>query len=112
MTYNTNAVTSRIEVLNGAKIAAGTYKSGQLLGRLTATGVFTAYDSDGEDGEEIICAVCAIDALIPTGGGNTPVAKGEFIREGVAAVMAGLASPVTLTDVIVGQCWDAGIILN
>jgi hypothetical protein len=112
MTYNTNALTSRISVLNGAKIAAGTYKSGQLLGRLTATGVFTAYDADGNDGKEIVCAVCVNDAVIPDGDGNMPVARGEFIREGVAAAMAGLAAPVALTDVLVGQCWDAGIILN
>jgi hypothetical protein len=56
--------------------------------------------------------VCLNDAVIPTGGGNAPVARGEFIREGVAAVMAALAAPVTLDDALVGQCWDAGIILN
>jgi hypothetical protein len=118
MTYNTNAVTSRVSVLNGAKFAPGTYKSGQLLGRLTATGEFTAYnaafdpDKDDPTGKEIVAAVCLNDVTVPAGGGNAPVARGEFIREGVSAVMAGLKVPVTLTDVIARQCWDAGIILN
>jgi hypothetical protein len=109
MTYNTNAVTSRISVLNGAKIAAGTYKSGQLLGRLTATGIFTALIAPPQTstGAEIPSAVCLNDVVIPVGGGTAPVAKGEFIREGVAA-----ATPVSLSDVVIGQCWDAGIILN
>jgi hypothetical protein len=112
MNYLTNAVEGRVSVLNGAKFAAGTYKGGQLLGRVTASGAFTAYDAAGVDGSEMVSAVCAGDAVIPVGGGNAPVARGEYVREGVAAVMLGLAVPVTLDDVLVGQCWDAGIILN
>jgi hypothetical protein len=117
MRYNTNAVTERISVLNSAKLAAGTYKSGQLLGRLTATGEFTAYNSafdpeeDDPTGAELVSAVCLND-VITTGGFTAPVARGEFIREGVAAVMKGLTPSVPLTDALVGQCWDAGIILN
>jgi hypothetical protein len=112
MNYLTNAVEGRVSVLNGAKFAAGTYKAGQLLGRVTASGAFTAYDPEGEDGSEMVSAVCAGNVVIPNGGGNAPVARGEFVREGVAAVMAGLTPSVTLGDVLVGQCWDAGIILN
>ena len=112
MTYNTNAITSRISVLNGAKMAEGTYKSGQLLGRVTGSGAFAAYNPGGDDGTELVAAVCLNDTVIPVGGGNAPIASGEFIREGVAAVMAGLSPAVPLTDVLIGQCWDAGIILN
>jgi hypothetical protein len=110
MTYNTNAITGRISVLNNAKFVAGTYKSGQLLGRVA--GGFTTYDASKTDGSQLIAAVCLNDVGIPTGGGYAPVSRGEFIREGVAAVMAALTTPVTLDDALVGQCWDAGIILN
>ncbi|MDR1469330.1 MAG: head decoration protein [Spirochaetaceae bacterium] len=111
MTYNTNAITARVTVLNGALLAAGTYKSGQLLGKLTASGKFTLYVPGVSTGAQTITAVCLNDVTLAADG-RAPVARGEFIREGVAAVMAGLASPVTLTDILVGQCWDAGIILN
>ena len=111
MNYNTNAVTARITVLNGALLAAGTYKSGQLLGKLTASGKFTAYAAGAATGAQTISAVCLNDVTLAADG-YAPVARGEFVREGVAAVMAGLAAPVTLTDILVGQCWDAGIVLN
>lgn len=110
--YITEDIVVKATVLNRAKYANGTYKKGQLLGRISASGAFTAYASGSSDGSQIIAAVClkdmTISANLPTG----PVARGEFSRAGVAAVMSSLSTPVTLSDVIIGQCWDAGIILN
>jgi hypothetical protein len=82
------------------------------LGRVTASGTFAAYNAGGSDGTQLVAAVCLNDTVILAGGGFAPVCKGEFFREGVAAVMAGLASPVTLDAPLIGQCWDEGIILN
>jgi hypothetical protein len=110
--YNTEDVIVRAQVMNAAKYAAGTYKKGQLLGRLTANGVFTPYTSGVTTGAEIIAAVCPVDITIDTVVTTAPVARGEFSRAGVAAVMASLGTPVALTDALIGQCWDAGIILN
>jgi hypothetical protein len=110
--YNTNAITSRIIVLNNAKFAAGTYKRGQLVGMTTATGVFATYNASGTGGIEQITAVVLNDVTIDSTNTTAAVARGEFNRDGVAAVMASLTAPVMLTDAIVGQCWDAGIILN
>jgi hypothetical protein len=110
MSYNTNAVTSRITVQNSAKLAAGSYKSGQLLGRLTASGIYTALTAiptSDATGSEIPRAVCVYDVDIPNGGGAAAIAKGEFILEGVKA-----ATPVTIVPIQLGQCFDAGIILN
>jgi hypothetical protein len=107
--YNTNAITSRVSVQNGAKLAAGTYKSGQLLGRITASGVYTALTTipgSNPTGSEIPRAVCLNDVTL-TAAGYADIARGEFIKEGVMA-----ATPVTLVDIQIGQCFDAGIILN
>jgi hypothetical protein len=104
--YQTEDIVVRAETLNSAKYANGTYKKGQLLGRVTA------YASGGSDGSQIVAAVCpkdlTISASLPTG----PVARGEFSRKGVKAVLESLNPAVSLNDQLVGQCWDAGIILN
>jgi hypothetical protein len=110
--YNTENIIVKARILNTAKYAAGTYKKGQLLGRITASGLFTAYDSEAETGAEIVSAVCPVDITINSSVPAAPVARGEFSRQGVATVMASLGTPVTLTDALIGQCWDAGIILN
>jgi hypothetical protein len=56
--------------------------------------------------------VCPADITIDAGRAAGPVARGEFSRAGVAAVMASLSPAVALDDKLIGQCWDAGIILN
>ncbi|MDR0374403.1 MAG: hypothetical protein LBH85_01585 [Treponema sp.] len=119
--YNTENIIVKPRIQNAAKYAAGSYRKGQLLGRINATGLFTAYNPDfeldGDDnpiitGAETVRAVCPADIIIDSTVTTGPVARGEFSRDGVAAVMASLASPITLTDALIGQCWDAGIILN
>jgi hypothetical protein len=110
--YGTEAVLFRVTVLNAAKYAVGTYKKGQLLGRLTASGAFCAYNSAVSTGAEVIAAVCPADITIDTVVTTGPVARGEFSRAGVKEVMASLSPAVSLDDQLIGQCWDAGIILN
>ena len=110
--YPTEDIVFRASVLNAAKYAAGTYRKGQLLGRLTANGAFCAYDGSADTGAEIVCALCPADITIDTAIPTGPAARGEFSRAGVAAVMASLSPAVALDDTLTGQCWDAGIILN
>jgi hypothetical protein len=112
VTYLTEDTFVSAKVQNLAPFAAGTYKRGQLVGRLTTNGKYTTYDAAGDDGSETIRAVVVNDAIVSSGGGYGAIARGEFIKEGVTAVMAGLGEPVAMNDSIVGQCWDAGIILN
>jgi hypothetical protein len=110
--YGTEDIIVRSEVLNAAKYAAGTYKNGQLLGRLTATGAFCVYNGALATGAEIIAGVCPADVTIDAARPAGPVIRGEFSRAGVAAVMASLTPAVALDDKLIGQCRDAGIILN
>jgi hypothetical protein len=111
--YITEVVAFKAEVLNAAEYVPGTYKKGQLVGRLNATGKFCPYNSAVSTGAEVIAAVCPADMVIEaTARTAGPAARGEFSREGVAAVMASLATPVALDAKLIGQCWDAGIILN
>lgn len=109
--YLTNRVFGRITVLNGALFAAGSYKEGQLLGQLRASGKFTTFNAAVDTGAETIAGVAVKDITL-TVDGYAPVAKGEFNKTGVASVMASLATPVTVTDLIVSQCFNAGIFLN
>jgi hypothetical protein len=95
----------RAAVLNNAAVAAGTYKRGQLLSLAAGTGVFGAYGSGPA------AAVCVNDIVLAAQG-NTAVAKGEFEKESIAAVNAGLSVPVALDDKIIGECFSAGIFLN
>ena len=98
-------------VRSDALFKTGTYKRGQIVGKLTADGGYTTYVSGAATGAEIISAVCMKDAVL-TGDDYLPIAKGEFQKVGVQAVMSALATPITLTDKLLGECDDAGIILN
>jgi hypothetical protein len=106
VTYDSEGIIVNAEALNAAPYAAGTYKKGQLLGRVDSSGVFGAYSAAAENGLEVIRAVCPDDFTATTAGQKHPVLRGEFSRAGVAAVMG------SLTDALVGMCFDAGIILN
>jgi hypothetical protein len=110
--YRTEDIIVRAEIQNAAPYAAGTYKKGQLLGRVTATGAFKAYTAGASDGSQIIAALCPQDMTASAANPTGPIARGEFSRKGVAAVMASLTPAVTVDDPLAGQCWDAGIILN
>jgi hypothetical protein len=94
-------------VQNNAPFAAGSYVRGQLLGRVTASGLYGAYDPDGEDGTEIVRAV-AVNTATLGAAGNGAIAKGEFQKEGIIAANSG----VTVDDALTGALFDAGIILN
>jgi hypothetical protein len=109
--YQTNNIFGRISVLNGALFAAGTYKAGQLVGHLTASGKFTTFDASATTGAEIIAGVVINDITL-TVDGFVSVAKGEFSKNGIKSVMASLPVAVTVTDLIVSQCFNAGIFLN
>lgn len=117
VTYDSEEVLVNVQAQNAAPYAAGTYKKGQLLGRVDATGVYGAYNAAAdpeepdEAGLQVIRAVCP-DDFTAGAGQKHHVLRGEFRRAGVAAVMASLAASVTLTDALAGMCFDAGIILN
>lgn len=106
-----NILAGKNIVRSDAIFVAGTYKRGELVGRVTATGKYTTYDAGGVDGSEIIRAVCMKDITL-VADGYLPIAKGEFQKVGVTAIMAGLTVPITVNDVILAACDDAGIILN
>jgi hypothetical protein len=106
MAYSTDFF-YRPVVQNNAPLAAGDYTRGQFLGRVTASGLYKAYDPDGEDGTEIIRAVAASTVTLAAAG-NGAIAKGEFQKEGIAAANPG----VTVDAALTGALFDAGIILN
>jgi hypothetical protein len=108
--YLTNIIFYLPVIQNAAPFAPGKYRKGQLLGR-TADGVYAAFDPNGSGGTETVHAVCVRD-FTAVSGDRSPIACGEFNRDGVAAVMSALTPPVALTDQIIGQCFDVGIILN
>jgi hypothetical protein len=95
----------RAVVLNSALLAEGTYKRGQLLGP-PVSGYFPAYSGSGAVG-----AVCVNDITLDAPG-HAAIARGEFEKEGVVAVNAGLPSAVTVDDEVIAACFMAGIILN
>ena len=97
----------RVTVMNNALLAAGEYKRGQLLSPPSAsTGVFSAYSGTGAVG-----AVCVNDIALAAQG-NAAICRGEFEKEGLIAVNAGLPAPVAVNDAVIAQCFVAGIILN
>ena len=104
MEYGTDFF-KRVTVLNNASLAAGTYKRGQLLSRTAATGVFGAY------GTGPVAAVCVNDVTLAAAG-NAAICAGEFEKEGIVTVNAGLATAVTVNAKIIGECFAAGIFLN
>jgi hypothetical protein len=110
--YATEDILIRVAGLRNALFAAGTYKKGQLLGCVTATGSFTVYDSAGSDGSEVIAGVCPRDITIDSTVKRGTVMVGEFSRAGVTRVMAALSPAVTVNDALVGACFKAGVILN
>lgn len=105
MDYNTDFF-SRTTVLNNAQLAAGAYKRGQLLGAPSAAGVFSAFVSTG-----VVGAVCVNDITLAAQG-NAAICRGEFDKEGMIAVNAGLDTPVTIDDAVIAKCFIAGIFLN
>jgi hypothetical protein len=109
--YGTEDIIVRPIAQNAAPYAAGTYKKGQLLGRITATGLYTAYVAGATTGAEVVRAVCPAD-FTAVANDRHAVLRGEFSLQGVKVVMAGLTPAVALTDILIGQCWDAGIILT
>ncbi|MDR1390659.1 MAG: hypothetical protein LBJ31_11880 [Treponema sp.] len=104
MNYETDFF-QRPVVMNNAPIAAGTYKRGQLLGVVDATGIYGAYSSSAVNGLQIVRAVCVNDATLAAAG-TAAIAKGEFQKEGVIAANA------AVTAAMIAQCFDHGIILN
>jgi hypothetical protein len=101
----------RTIVQNNAPFAAGTYVRGQLLGRVTETGTYKAYDPSEEDGTEIVRAV-SVNGVTLAAAGVGAIAKGEFLKEAIVSINAGLPSPITVNDALIGTLFDAGIILN
>ena len=111
MDYDTESIFVRPETQNSAKFAAGTYKKGQLVAFNTSTNLYVLFVAGGANGTGTIRAVCKSDAVLGSAG-YLPIARGECSLSGVAAVMAALTTPITLTDALKAQCFDAGIILN
>lgn len=109
--YGTEDIIVRPVAQNAAPYAAGTYKKGQLLGRLDASGQYTAYATGVTTGAQTIRAVCPAD-FTAVANDRHAVLRGEFSLQGVKTVMAGLTPAITLNDALIGQCWDAGIILT
>jgi hypothetical protein len=106
MEYNTDFF-YRPVVENNVPMAAGTYARGQFLGRVTATGVYAAYDSGASDGTQTIRAI-AVNSQTLAAAGYGAIAKGEFQKEGIIAANSG----VTVDDALIGVLFDTGIILN
>ncbi len=98
-------------VRSDALFIIGTYKRGEIVGRVAANGKYTTFVPAGAGGEEVIKAVCMKDKVLAADG-FLPIAKGEFQKVGVQAVMTGLTAPITLTDKMLGEADDANIILN
>jgi len=72
-----------------------------------ADGVFSAYSGSGAVG-----AVCVNDIAVTASANNAAICRGEFEKEGMVALNAALAVPVTIDDAIIAECFAAGIILN
>lgn len=61
--------------------AAGALTRGQVLGRISATGLYTAYSNGAGDGSETAVGILGVDVPAPTGAGDTPAfmyVTGEF----------------------------------
>lgn len=89
---------------------ADTYEEGTILGRLTATSKFVAYDSGGSGGAEIPKAVLNTQ-LIATGAGDVPTRP--MISGKVRAdklIIHGTGPGVGITDAVKDQLRDYGII--
>ena len=110
MDYRTDFF-QRAVVMNGAKLAAGTYKRGQLLGCADATGIFGPFNASGSGGIEKVAAVCVNDAVLAEAG-NGAIAVGEFEREGIIAANEAVTPPINVDAALIAQCFKAGIILN
>lgn len=89
---------------------AATFHRGQLLGRVTASNKYAAWNSGASDGSEVIKAVCAADSVL-TATGEIPTYINGSVVLGSALVDAA-GDPLTVTDQIIEDAQDAGIIIK
>lgn len=103
----TDADTEPSEALSGAFVVDTEGRDN------SAAGDYATYDGTDETyGLATIKAVVIEDSIVVYPGAVVPIAKGEFSLVKVAAIMAALDTPVTLSDALLAQCFAAGIILN
>ena len=103
----TDADTEPSEALSGAFVVDTEGRDN------SAAGDYATYDGTDETyGLATIKAVVIEDSAVVYPGTVVPIAKGEFSLVKVAAIMAALDTPVTLSDALLAQCFAAGIILN
>lgn len=100
------------EVINSAlkSAGAGTYYRGQVLGRTDTTGVYGAFDPDGETGTENIKGICAADLTLAAAGSIPVYITGSSVTGSSLKDSAG--ESLTITSAIVENAQDNGIIIK
>jgi hypothetical protein len=105
--YKTENILVNVQAINAAPVADGAYKKGQIVSWKAADNQFVPYVATlTPDG------IITADTDTASSGNFASVAKGEFSRAGVAAVMAALTPPITVNAALIGACFKNGIILN
>lgn len=92
--------------------SAGTYYYCQLLGRITTTGVYALYNDGAVDGTEIARAICCNPNGLVLGseGLVSTYITGSEVQSGALVDSSG--APLDVTDAIVEQLQDVGIIVK
>jgi hypothetical protein len=91
-------VTIDVTAMSG-KIANGVIKSGEALGKITATGLYSAYASGGSGGVEVLAGFLLCDTPVVTGAGNVVAAMVDHGR----VKLSKLPSTVTAAASTSGQ---------
>lgn len=98
-------------IVSATKTAAtGTYKRGQLLGRVDSTSVYGAYNGADNTGLENVRAICAMDTVLSAPGKIATYITGSTVN--ARGIVDSAGDAVTVTATIIESAQDSGIVIK
>lgn len=89
---------------------AGTYYRGQVLGRVTASNLYQAFNAGGADGTEKLRAVCAKDTVLAAQGKLPTYISGTEVMD--IGLKDENGDALTVTTAIIENAQDQNIIIK
>lgn len=100
-----------IEVVNDRPFAAGTYVKGEIVAYNTSTNKYVTFVAAGANGTGTAAFIVPKDITLASDG-NAGICSGEFQKANIVALMAGLSTPVTVTDLMLHELDKNGCYLK
>jgi len=91
-------------------VGAATYHRGQLLGRVSATGVYNPFNSVGSDGTQHIRAVSAKSVTLAAPGDLSVFVTGSQLMK--SGIVAADGTVLNVTKAIIENAQDNGIVIK